>query len=108
MACQSAIDGYDMWRPSVWRRAGSGDPRPTSTDDPPLQRSKPAALERGKHADELSGTGEIGENVANEANFAESISIVETQHPIQVTANSGARSRLDKLTQSQCRSGFPV
>ena len=49
-----------------------------------------------KHADEPSGTGEIGENAPNEANFAESMSIVEAQDPIQVTANSGARSRLDK------------
>ena len=32
----------------------------------------------------------------NEANCAESTSIVEAQDSIQVTANSGARSRLDK------------
>ncbi len=49
-----------------------------------------------KHADELSGTGETGENAPNEANLAESMSIVEAQDPIQVTASSGARSRLDK------------
>ncbi|MGO9917781.1 MAG: hypothetical protein ACLQIB_24190, partial [Isosphaeraceae bacterium] len=36
------------------------------------------------------------QNAPNEANFAESMSIVEAQDPIQVTANSGARSRLDK------------
>ncbi|MGO9465665.1 MAG: hypothetical protein ACLQVF_16110 [Isosphaeraceae bacterium] len=48
------------------------------------------------HDDELSGTSEIGENAPNEANFAESMSIVEAQGPIQVTADSGARSRLDK------------
>ncbi len=45
--------------------------------------------------DEMSGMGEIGENASNEANFAESMSIAEAQEPIQVTANSGARSRLD-------------
>jgi hypothetical protein len=42
--------------------------------------------------DEMSGTGEIGVNAPNEANFAESTSIVETQDSIQVTPNSGARS----------------
>ncbi|MGO9465687.1 MAG: hypothetical protein ACLQIB_03220 [Isosphaeraceae bacterium] len=49
-----------------------------------------------KHVDQLSGTGEIGENAPNEANFAESMSIVEAQGMIQFTANPGARSRLDK------------
>ncbi len=46
--------------------------------------------------DEMSGMGEIGENAPNEANFAESTSIVEAQDSIQVTANSRARLRLDK------------
>jgi hypothetical protein len=41
----------------------------------------------------MSGMGEIGENAPNEAKFAESTSIVEAQDSIQVTANSGARSR---------------
>jgi hypothetical protein len=36
--------------------------------------------------------GEISENAPNEANFAESTSIVEAQDSIQVTPNSGARS----------------
>ena len=43
----------------------------------------------------MSGIGEIGENAPNEASFAEPMSIVEAQDSIQVTANSGARSRLD-------------
>ncbi len=46
--------------------------------------------------DEMSGMGEIGENAPNEANCAESTSIVEAQDSIQVTANSRARLRLDK------------
>ncbi len=40
--------------------------------------------------------GEIGENAPNEANFDETISIVEAQDSIQVTANPGAISGLDK------------
>ena len=40
--------------------------------------------------------GEIGENAPNEANFDETMSIVEPQESIQVTANSGALSGLDK------------
>ncbi len=42
--------------------------------------------------DEMSGMGEIGENTPNEANFAESTSIVEAQGSIRLTANSGLRS----------------
>jgi len=40
--------------------------------------------------------GEIGENAPSEANFGETMSIVEPQVPIQVTANSGALSGFDK------------
>ena len=43
----------------------------------------------------MSGMGEIGENAPNEANFDETMSIVEAQESIQVTANSGALSGLD-------------
>ncbi len=46
--------------------------------------------------DEMHETGEIHENAPNEANFDETMSIVEAQEPIQVTANSGALSGLDK------------
>jgi len=49
-----------------------------------------------KHADELSGIGENGENGPSEANFYETMSIVEAQESIQVTPNSGALSGLDK------------
>ncbi len=45
--------------------------------------------------DERNGIGEIGENAPNEANFAETMSIVEAQESIQVTANSTAFSGLD-------------
>ena len=48
-----------------------------------------------KHGDEMSGMGEIGENAPSEANFDETMSIVEAQESIQVTANSGALSGLD-------------
>ncbi len=50
----------------------------------------------GPHGDELSGIGEIGENSPNEPNFDETASSVEPQESIQVTANSGAPSGLDK------------
>ncbi len=49
-----------------------------------------------KPGDEMNGTVEIGENAPSEANFAETTSIVESQESIQVTANSGALSGLDK------------
>jgi hypothetical protein len=53
-----------------------------------------------QHGDPTSGIGEIGENAPNEPNFAETMSIVEAPESIQVTANSGALSRLDKgMTQ---------
>ncbi|MGO9916135.1 MAG: hypothetical protein ACLQIB_15700 [Isosphaeraceae bacterium] len=59
----------------------------------PLEsRSRPEPVPIAK----MRWTGEIGENAPNEANFAESMSIVEAQDPIQVTANPRARSRLDK------------
>jgi len=43
----------------------------------------------------MSGMGEIDENAPSEANFDETMSIVEAQESIQVTANSGALSGLD-------------
>jgi len=48
-----------------------------------------------KHEDEPSEMGEISENAPSEANFDETMSIVEAQESIQVTANSGALSGLD-------------
>ncbi len=51
---------------------------------------EPHGVER--RGDEISG---LGENAPNEANFGETMSIVEAQEPIQVTANSGALSGLD-------------
>jgi hypothetical protein len=48
-----------------------------------------------QHGDELSGTGEIGENAPSEANFDETMSVVEAQELVQVTANSAALSGLD-------------
>jgi hypothetical protein len=48
-----------------------------------------------QHEDLLSGMGAIGENAPSEANSDETMSIVEAQESIQVTANSGALSGLD-------------
>jgi len=48
-----------------------------------------------QHGDFVNETGEIGENAPNEANFDESMSIVEVQESIQVTAHSAAFSALD-------------
>jgi len=45
--------------------------------------------------DEMNGTGEIGENAPSEANFDETMSSVEAQESIQVTANSGDLAGLD-------------
>jgi len=57
-----------------------------------------------QHGDESGGTGEIGENAPSEANFDETVSIVEAQESIQVTANSSALSRLNiGATQSEER-----
>ena len=39
---------------------------------------------------------EIGENATSKANFDESMSIVEPQDPLQVTANHGDPAGLDK------------
>ncbi len=46
--------------------------------------------------EEMSGTGEIDENAPSEANFDETVSIVEAQEAIRLMANSGALSGLDK------------
>ena len=48
--------------------------------------------------DAITGMGEIGEDAPNEADFDETMSIVEPQDPIQVTANPGALSGLDNAT----------
>jgi len=48
-----------------------------------------------QHGYLTSETGGLGENQPSEANFGETMSIVEAQEPIQVTANSGALSGLD-------------
>ncbi len=45
--------------------------------------------------DERNGIGEIGQDAPNEANFAETLSSVEIQDSIQVTANPAAFSGLD-------------
>ncbi len=49
-----------------------------------------------QHGDERGEMGEIDENAPSEANFDETMSIVEAQESIQVTTNSGAVSGLDK------------
>jgi len=48
-----------------------------------------------KHWDEQSEMGEISASAPNEANFDETMSIVEVQESIQVTAHSAAFSALD-------------
>ncbi len=48
-----------------------------------------------QHERELGRLGAIGENAPSEANSAETMSIVEAQESIQVTANSGALPGLD-------------
>jgi len=50
-----------------------------------------------KHEDPIRGLGEITENLTSEADFEEIISIMEAQDPVEVTANSGALSRLDNV-----------
>ena len=47
------------------------------------------------HGDEISVIGEIGDVAPSEANFDETIRIVEPQGSIEVTANSGALPGLD-------------
>jgi len=57
-----------------------------------------------QHGALTSETAEIGEDAPSEANFDETMSIVEAQEFIQVTANSCALSRLDNgATQSEER-----
>jgi hypothetical protein len=48
-----------------------------------------------QHGDLMNGMGEIDENAPSEANFDETTSIVKTQEPIGVTADSGALAGLD-------------
>ena len=66
-----------------------------------LDRAERARVERcttlieEHHGDEPNEMGEIDDNVPNEANFDESMSIVEPQQSIEVTANCGAQSALD-------------
>ncbi len=47
------------------------------------------------HTDELTDPGEISQNATNEANFDETMSVIEAQEPVHVTANSGELSGLD-------------
>jgi hypothetical protein len=59
------------------------------------------------HGDEISRMGEIGENAASEANFDETMSIVEPQELIQVTANSGAPPALDNSVAQPAEASTP-
>ncbi len=70
---------------------GSGDGR-----DDRLERADvidPNGVEQ--HGHERNGIGEIGKDAPSEANFDQTMSSVEAQESIQVTANSGAPSGLD-------------
>jgi len=60
--------------------------------------------QRGAH---MSESGEIGEKAPSEANFDETMSIVEAQGSIQVTANSGALSRLDNGVDQPAEGSTP-
>jgi hypothetical protein len=83
-----ARDGSGIWADDSF---GLGD----GLDDRlgPANVIDPDGVER--HGDEMNGTGEIGEGAPSEANFAETMSIVEAQEFIQVAANPGALSGLD-------------
>ncbi len=70
---------------------GSGDGR-----DDRLERADvidPNGVEQ--HGHERNGIGEIGKDAPSEANFDQTMSSVEAQESIQVTANSGPPSGLD-------------
>ena len=70
-------------------KKGSGDPR---------RKPKAGCL---KVENGTTGLAEIRENATSRANFEETLSIVEAQSPVQVTANSGVLSGLDNsLAQS--------
>ncbi len=87
----SAAHEWDASELRVDESFGSGD----CLDDR-LERAE--VIERDgmeETGDEMNGTSEIDENAPNEANFYETMSIVEAQEPIQVTADSGALSGLD-------------
>ena len=93
------------WSEDAGREAHEGDASDLGADDSfgsgdrqddRLERADtidPEGVEQP--GDERNGIGEIGENAPNEANFAETMSSVETQEPAQVTANSAALSGLD-------------
>jgi hypothetical protein len=59
------------------------------------------------HADAISGMGEIGDDATSEANFDETMSILEPQESIEVTANSGALARLDNSVAQPAEGSTP-
>jgi len=60
-----------------------------------------------QHGDLTSGMGEIGENAPSEANSGETMSIVEAQEHIQVTADSGALAGLDNAVDQPGEASMP-
>ncbi len=82
-ADRSALGDHDSFGP-----VDGQDDRPGRADviDPGAEE---------KHTDLMTGMGEIGEEAPNEPNFDQSMSSVEPQESIQVTANLGALSGLD-------------
>jgi len=60
-----------------------------------------------QHAAHMSEMGEIGGNAPSEANSDETMSIVEAQEHIQVTANSGALAGLDNGAAQPAEASTP-
>jgi hypothetical protein len=80
----------------TWHTCHAPEPGKYAKYGPSMSRGSWRAMLDGMHlSSAMSGMGEISESAPNEANFAESMSIVEAQDSIQVTASSGAPSRLD-------------
>ncbi len=94
-ADRSALGDHDSFGPVD----GQGD-RPERADVIDPDRVVP-------HEDRISRTGEIGEDAPNEPNFDESMSSVEPQESIQVTANLGALSGLDNGVDEPAEGGTP-
>ena len=56
-----------------------------------------------KRGDGMSPRGENSENDTNEANFDESVTIIQNKDPVGVAANSGVDSGLDKREEQPAR-----
>jgi hypothetical protein len=93
-------DGWDLGAHSSF---GSGDGLDDRHD--PSDVIDPDGA--GPHGDEISGMGEIGEDAPSEANFDETMRIIEPQEPIQVAANRGAHPGLDNCVAQPAEGRTP-